>query len=294
VVAAAGIIALKQTSSGVKVLVVHRPPKLDDWVLPKGHVESGELAPEAACREFLEETGYQASVIRPITTVDYPVGQTIKRVHWFLGRLRPIPPVGIHNPAEISKVAWWHVDKALASLTYPDEQEVLRQAVALPPTRAVLVVRHAKALKRQNWKKDDCLRPLAARGRRQADRLVGLLAAYGVSKLASSTGLRCLQTMEPYAGQIGRQVGRLPELSEERASSDPTGVAKVMDRLRRQVLGSGKTVAVCGHRPVLPAMLDGIGAGAQTKTMKPGETLVVHLDPSTGQPVDVERYPPKA
>jgi len=289
VVLAAGIVALKQTSSGLKVLVVHRP-KLKDWVLPKGHVEPGELAPETAYREFLEETGYQASVVRPIATVDYPVEQTIKRVHWFLGRLRPAPQSDVLNPAEISKVVWWRLDKALESLTYPDEREVLRQAAGLPQTQTLLVVRHGKALKRLNWKKEDNLRPLSAVGKRQADLLPGLLWAYGVSDLASSTSVRCVQTLQPYAKGTGQSVAKLEALSEEGALADPAGVAEAMAHLRHKAMKTGKTVAVCGHRPVLPAMLAALGVDGRYAAMKPGETLVVHLDATTGQPETVERY----
>lgn len=32
-------------------------PEGDQWVLPKGHIEPGEEAPEAAVREVLEEAG---------------------------------------------------------------------------------------------------------------------------------------------------------------------------------------------------------------------------------------------
>lgn len=46
-----------------RVLVVRptRPSFPDEWVLPKGHIEPGESAPEAARREVLEEAGAQCA-----------------------------------------------------------------------------------------------------------------------------------------------------------------------------------------------------------------------------------------
>jgi len=291
---AAGVVALRRGAKKVKVLLVHRP-KYDDWVLPKGHVEPGELIPEAACREFLEETGYQARLVAPICHMDYPVdkarsGVTMKRVHWFLGEHLPIPAVGVADPAEIDAVAWKRLDVAINMLSYDDERDVLAQSARVGLTKQLLIVRHAKARDRQTWKKEDWRRPLAARGRRQAQRLTGLLAAYGVADLASSPSTRCLETLQPYAGLTKLPIELLDGLSEETASRNPVGVGQAMDALRGQLMASDRPLAVCGHRPVLPAMAAQLGI-ADGDDLKPGEVLVVHLDAYTGEVVATGRYP---
>ena len=41
------------------------------WSLPKGHVEAGETAEQAAAREIEEETGIKARLIAPLGEIDY-------------------------------------------------------------------------------------------------------------------------------------------------------------------------------------------------------------------------------
>lgn len=68
----AGGICLRAGSAGPEVLCV-RPsaPGEDVWLLPKGHIEPGEDAPEAGVREVAEEAGAKAANPRYVGSTSY-------------------------------------------------------------------------------------------------------------------------------------------------------------------------------------------------------------------------------
>ena len=68
----AGAIILS-TSKPRKALTLFRN-KEQDWTFPKGHIEEGEGAGEAAVREVKEETGLDVSILQQLSpyTYSYP------------------------------------------------------------------------------------------------------------------------------------------------------------------------------------------------------------------------------
>ena len=51
------------------------------WSLPKGHLEDGETAEQAAVREVAEETGIDAVVVAMLGSIDYWFVTEDYRVH---------------------------------------------------------------------------------------------------------------------------------------------------------------------------------------------------------------------
>ena len=201
------------------VLLVHRP-KYDDWSFPKGKLDPGERAAAAAVREVLEETGLRVRLGPPLSSQRYP----IRRRHEDR-RLLDRPAARRHDVsgyepnAEIDDVRWLSVDEARRDLTYPHDVETLDEALGVRKrTRTFVVLRHAVARSRKAWRKDDRLRPLLVSGRRQAERLVPVLAAYGVDRLVTSGSQRCAQTLEPYAAATGVKLEIDDVFSEEDAT----------------------------------------------------------------------------
>jgi len=270
---AAGTVVLRGEGSDCEVLVVHRPA-YDDWSLPKGKLNPDEYGPVAAVRETLEETGYRARLLARLPDSRYEVAGRRKTVEWWLAAATD-DPVADHD-GEADLIEWWSVAQAIARLSYPDDVRILTEALRVPPGVPFIIVRHSKAMARRQWKGPDCDRRLTERGRRQAKALADVFAAFGVRHLVSSSATRCVRTLTPYAQRTGLDVQTFTELSEESAAADPDGVTWAMSQVRAIAQASGEPLALCGHRPVLPVMLDFLGI-ALHKTPKPAEVIVFSM-----------------
>lgn len=125
---AAGGVVLRDHDGHTEVLVVHRV-RYDDWSLPKGKLDPGESAEQAAVREVEEEAGVRARLDGELPEVTYTTAQGIKRVRWFM----MIPEAG--NPSvrepddEVDLARWLVVEEAVLLLTYAHDQELLRHAL---------------------------------------------------------------------------------------------------------------------------------------------------------------------
>jgi phosphohistidine phosphatase SixA len=84
----------------------------------------------------------------------------------------------------------------------------------------VVLVRHGTAGDRATWRGDDRLRPLDGRGRRQAAAVAELLSGLPVSRILTSPYVRCVQTVEPLAAELGIGLEEVPGLAEGAARAD--------------------------------------------------------------------------
>lgn len=103
------------------------------WSLPKGHIENGETAEQAAIREVAEETGIEAMVIAALGSIDYwfvtEDRRVHKTVHHFL--LRALGGELSDADVEVTEVAWVPLLELQQRLAYPDERRLVRRATAL-------------------------------------------------------------------------------------------------------------------------------------------------------------------
>lgn len=301
---AAGAILWREYAGELYVLLVHRP-KYRDWSWPKGKTDPGETLPECAVREVQEETGYRIRLGLPLPAARYLVGKKLrKHVAYWSAEVRDTATPGPENLKEIDQIRWFTADEARRKLTRHADREqldVVLHAWSQGTLRAwpFIIVRHGKAFPRSKWHETEQLRPLLGVGSRQAMALTGLLAAWGPSRLVSSPWKRCVATLKPYAASTGQKIKLRNEISEKAANAKP-------DRTRQVVAGllaKGRSVAVCTHRPVLPAFLDvlrgaspkalGAQLPARDPFMAPGEILVAYVRPGTvPRIVDVERHRP--
>ena len=279
-VLAAGAVVFRP---GKRVLLVHRP-RYDDWSFPKGKLDRGEHVTGAAVREVAEETGLHVRLGVPLSPQRYPVtGGRTKQVSYWVGRVVGSDDVSDYRSNdEIDAVEWVPYDEAMDRLTYDYDRSTLKEArPRRRRTHALIVLRHGAARSRRGWGQDDRLRPLIQLGRTQAQRLVPVLAAYDVTKIVSSSSMRCLETVTPYADTTGWDLELEDGVSEEGASAD--SVVDTVDTL----VAADESSVLCTHRPVLPSVFDALGL-AETK-LDPAAMLVVHLRQGTVTATELHR-----
>jgi len=100
------------------------------WSLPKGHLEAGESAEQAAVREVAEETGIDGVVLAELGTIDYwfvtEDRRIHKTVHHFL--MRAVGGELSDADVEVTEVAWVPLTDLQTRLAYADERRLARRA----------------------------------------------------------------------------------------------------------------------------------------------------------------------
>ena len=125
---AAGGVVLRGGDDDTEVLVVHRR-RYDDWSLPKGKLDPGETAADAAVREVEEETGVRVAAGVELASIAYRTPAGLKHVRWF--RMQPLDGDPAQRPSddEVDVAAWFPIDQAMARLTYRHDRNLLARVV---------------------------------------------------------------------------------------------------------------------------------------------------------------------
>src|SRR5690242_544101 len=247
----AGAVVWRPGPDGGSVLLVYRE-RYNDWTVPKGKREPGEHVLAAAVREVQEETGQRVVLGRPLGQIRYASSGYPKVVDYWAATTAGGPDCcggGFTANEEVDRIGWVPLAAAPARLSYERDAGVLAGFAAGPPvTVPVILLRHARAGRRQDWPGQDLDRPLDAGGAADADRLAPLLAAFGQCAVVSSAAERCVATVRPYAALTGTAIDVDPRLTVEHGAR----VTTAQHAPAVEAVAAGQPVILCAHRENLP------------------------------------------
>ena len=158
-VLAAGGIVLRQDRT--PLIAVVRLRKRNEWVLPKGKLDEGETARDAAHREVLEETGHDVVVHEFLGTLVYESGRGSKVVHYWRmqahgGQIHALM-------RDVKAVDWLPLDEAVDRLSRGYERAFLANVGPLALEAAALSRAAAPVAAQDSGRRDV---PEVARDRR--------------------------------------------------------------------------------------------------------------------------------
>jgi 8-oxo-dGTP diphosphatase len=183
-------------------------------------------------------------------------------------------PRDIH---EVDQVIWLSVSDAKKKVSVDDDREIIKffESFGINTTPIVLL-RHAKALKREEWEGDDGDRPLDNKGQRQAKRMLSVYQNYGITEIHTSDAQRCIETIEHMAKSLEMNPIFSKDLSEYGYEKDKEAPLDYVWSLLKPDLN----VVVCSHNPILPKLVKKLIGKKNFKKieveLQPGEAFVLH------------------
>jgi 8-oxo-dGTP diphosphatase len=274
---AAGAVLWREADEDViEIALVHRP-KYMDWSLPKGKLNRGESHIAAAYREVLEETGYKSKFGPFLGTINYKTDEVAKEVQYWSAKAYKLPETD-PSADEVDELRWISSVEAKNLLTNESDKEIVDKFLEIgAQTQTLILLRHAKALSRDEWQKDDEDRPLDQTGQIQAKNLPQYLLAYNLDQICSSDAMRCAETVLPLSQAIGRSITYVSDLSEYAFYKDKSAAYEYV----KELIESEGAHLVCSHNPILPKMAEKLIGKKSFKSLKkdiaPCDAIVLHF-----------------
>jgi len=120
----AGGVVFRRDPDAVRFLLVTAKNQTKEWVLPKGHIEEGESAPETAVREVLEESGVKAQVVELLGRLEFDGRRGWIRADFFLMEFTGDGPASTEGRSR----AWLTHTEADRALVFPDARQLVAKA----------------------------------------------------------------------------------------------------------------------------------------------------------------------
>lgn len=131
----AGGVVYRRVEAGIEIAIAEQRDRITHRTttrLPKGKIDPGESAVDAAVREVAEEIGLRARVVDALGSVEYDYAEDSERVSkevsFFLMEWVPGEPLELDG--EMDRAYWCAIDEAETKLTFETEQRAIGWARA--------------------------------------------------------------------------------------------------------------------------------------------------------------------
>ena len=274
ILAAGAVLWRKSEKKKIEVLIIHRP-KYDDWTFPKGKAEVGEPLIACAYREVLEETNIETAFGPYLGEVEYLTNDGKKKVSFWSATV--VKEKDFKPNTEVDQLKWVEVTKVKELLTLDTDRKILEQFLQIEPdTKPFILLRHAKAVTRDEWQGEDDDRPLDSYGQNQAKRLLAMYQVFNLEQIHSSDAVRCYDTVVAIAKGLSIKLEVTGKLSESTFKKDKE---KAFD-YAKDLIKLNESVLLCSHNPILPKMLNKLTKKSEVDAdegkLLPADGWVIH------------------
>jgi len=272
--AAGAVVWRKHKDNFTEVAIIHRP-KYDDWSFPKGKLEIGESLISCAHREVLEETNLQTEFGPHLGQVEYFTPDGLKKVTYWSAKVISEKPFRANT--EVDQLKWIPITKVIEVLTNETDKEIFDKFVKVKfNSKPFILLRHAKAITRDEWQGEDDDRPLSSSGQNQAMRLLSTYQVFNIDQIHSSDAVRCYDTVKSMAKGLDIKLEVSSKLSESTYKKDKE---KAFDYVR-ELIKEDKSILICSHNPILPKMLNKLTKKSEIEAdedkLSPADGWVIH------------------
>ena len=272
--AAGAVVWRKHKDNFTEVAIIHRP-KYDDWSFPKGKLEVGESLIACAHREVLEETNLQTEFGPHLGQVEYFTPDGLKKVTYWSAKVIAEKP--FRTNTEVDQLKWIPITKVIEVLTNETDKEIFDKFVKVKfNSKPFILLRHAKAITRDEWQGEDDDRPLSSSGQNQAMRLLSTYQVFNIDQIHSSDAVRCYDTVKSMAKGLDIKLEVSSKLSESTYRKDKE---KAFDYVR-ELIKEDKSILICSHNPILPKMLNKLTKKSEIEAdedkLSPADGWVIH------------------
>ena len=274
ILAAGAVLWRKSEKKKIEVLIIHRP-KYDDWTFPKGKAEIGEPLIACAYREVLEETNIETAFGPYLGEVEYLTNDGKKKVSFWSAKV--VKEKEFNPNTEVDQLKWVQVTKVKELLTLDTDRKILEQFLQIEPdTKPLILLRHAKAVTRDEWQGEDDDRPLDSYGQNQAKRLLAMYQVFNLEQIHCSDAVRCYDTVVAIAKGLNIKLEVTGKLSESTFKKDKE---KAFD-YAKDLIKLNESVLLCSHNPILPKMLNKLTKKSEVDAdegkLLPADGWVIH------------------